>query len=87
VSPVKEEKVKVTTPNSTALSKVRHSGDHGRAAGHRMSVSSTLTSTGVKKIEDNSSGTISKSGENTARITTSDQPQSEKKLFFVILNQ
>lgn len=77
VSPVKEEKVKVTTPNSTALSKVRHSGDHGRAAGHRMSVSSTLTSTGVKKIEDNSSGTISKSGENTARITTSDQPQSE----------
>lgn len=75
VSPVKEEKVKVMTPNSTALSKVRHSGDHSRSSGHRMSVSSTLTSTGVKKQED--SGAVSKSGENTARITTSDQPQSE----------
>lgn len=76
VSPVKEDKVKVTSPNSTAAPRTRQSIDQGR--GHRVPISSTpLTSTGIKKAEDTSSNAATKSVENSLKVMTSDQPQSE----------
>ncbi|XP_052083344.1 protein polyglycylase TTLL10-like isoform X3 [Mytilus californianus] len=81
VSPVKDERLKVTASSATtATSKTnRHANENSRS-GHRLSVSSTpLASTGGKKSEDSSTNAASKSGENSSKGMTSEQPQAESE--------